>query len=287
MNGAERSGVQVVRMRPGRRLGVPTKPVGFVGWGTPGHAYSCNTHARSADPGSPRNRRFRGVGDGPGKGAPRSGDATGRIRGPREACFVGWISVRDPATLLQQPPGAASRPTAGEWGPIRNRRSSIHLWPGVIRVLVADDQAAVREGVRYLLEQQADIAVVGEVIDGEEAVRLAAELKPDVVIIEPQMAGGGGGPAVRQIMRQVPPPGVIVLSAHTDDDVLVAARAGALSYLAKDAEPEELLQGVRAAAQGVNLLDARFAEASEHTRPRHEHLTARELDVLTRIAHGQ
>src|SRR5215813_9836327 len=54
-----------------------------------------------------------------GKGPPRSGDATGRIRGPREACFVGWIGVRDPATLLQQPPGAASRPTAGEWGPIR------------------------------------------------------------------------------------------------------------------------------------------------------------------------
>src|SRR5262244_959575 len=135
---------------------------------------------RSADSGSPRNPwvswggehrstriraiRTRGAPKARGKGPPRSGDATGRIRGPREACFVGWIGVRDPGTLLQQPPGAASRPTAGEWGPIRNRRSSIHLWPGVIRVLVADDQAAVREGVRYLLEQQADIAVVGEVI---------------------------------------------------------------------------------------------------------------------------
>lgn len=157
----------------------------------------------------------------------------------------------------------------------------------MIRVLVADDHAAVREGARYLLEQQADIEVVAEVIDGEEAVRLAAELKPDVVIIEPQMAGGGGAEAVRAITRQVPAPSVLVLSAHPDNELLVAARAGGLSYLAKDAEPEELLRAVRAAAQGASVHDARFAEAPEHARPRHEHLTARELDVLTRIAHGQ
>lgn len=151
----------------------------------------------------------------------------------------------------------------------------------MIRVLIADDQAAVREGVRYLLEQQEDIKVVAEVIDGEEAVRLAGELRPDVVIIEPQMAGGGGGKAVRKIRRQVPAPSLIVLSAHHDEEVLLAARSGALSYLAKDAEPEELLQAVRAAAQGMTVLDARFAES------RQEHLTGRELDVLTRIAHGQ
>ena len=157
----------------------------------------------------------------------------------------------------------------------------------MIRVLVADDHAAVREGARYLLEQQADIEVVAEVIDGEEAVRLAAELKPDVVIIEPQMAGGGGAEAVRAITRQIPAPSVIVLSAHPDNELLVAARAGGLSYLAKDAEPEELLRAVRAGAQGASVHDARFAEATEHARPRHEHLTARELDVLTRMAHGQ
>lgn len=157
----------------------------------------------------------------------------------------------------------------------------------MIRVLVADDHAAVREGVRYLLEQQADIEVVAEVIDGEEATRLAAKLRPDVVIIEPQMASGDGAEAVRAIRRQAPAPGVIVLSAHPDEEVLVAARAGGLSYLAKNAEPEELLRAVRAAAQGASVLDARFAEAPEHGRPRHEQLTARELDVLTRIAHGQ
>ena len=151
----------------------------------------------------------------------------------------------------------------------------------MIRVLIADDHAAIREGVRYLLEQQEDIKVVAEVIDGEEAVRLAGELRPDVVIIEPQMAGGGGGEAVRKIMRQVPASSLIVLSAHHDEDLLLAARSGALSYLAKDAEPEELLQAVRAAAQGMTVLDARLAES----RP--EHLTGRELDVLTRIAHGQ
>ena len=151
----------------------------------------------------------------------------------------------------------------------------------MIRVLIADDHAAIREGVRYLLEQQEDIKVVAEVIDGEEAVRLAGELRPDVVIIEPQMAGGGRGEAVRKIRRQVPASSLIVLSAHHDEDLLLAARSGALSYLAKDAEPEELLQAVRAAAQGMTVLDARLAES----RP--EHLTGRELDVLTRIAHGQ
>jgi len=161
------------------------------------------------------------------------------------------------------------------------------LVPDVIRVLIADDHAAVREGVRYLLEQQADIEVVAEVSEGAEAIRLADELKPDVVIIDPQMAGGGSGEAIRRIPRSVPAPSLIALSAHHDEEVLVAARAGALSYLAKDAQPEELLRAVRAAAQGLTVLDARFTETPEHTRTSHEHLTGRELDVLIRIAHGQ
>src|SRR5215472_13560436 len=77
-------------MRPGRRLGAPAKPVGFVGWGTPEHAYSCNT-TRGAQTRGPHEACF-----------------VGWIRGPHEACFVGWIGVRDPATLLQPPPERAA-----------------------------------------------------------------------------------------------------------------------------------------------------------------------------------
>ncbi len=156
----------------------------------------------------------------------------------------------------------------------------------MIRVLVADDHAAFREGVRYLLEQQGDIEVVGEASTGVQATQLSAELRPDVAIIEPLMAGALD--AVREVCRQDPSPSVIVLSARPDHDrVLSAARAGALSYVAKDAEPEEMLRVVRAAAVGVSTLDARFAVALEQAKARYGHLTPRELEVLIRIARGQ
>ena len=161
------------------------------------------------------------------------------------------------------------------------------LAASVIRVLIADEHAAVREGVRYLLEQEPDLDVIGEAIDANHAIRLAGELRPDVVIIEPLMALGAGIHAVREIRRLVRPPGVITLSPYYDDDRAPgAARAGALSYLPKDAEPGELLRLVRAAAQGMSVLDARLAQSLEQG-PRHEHLTPRELEVLTRIALAQ
>ena len=163
-----------------------------------------------------------------------------------------------------------------------------HLGPNVIRVVIADDQAAVREGVRYLLQQQPDIEVIAELSDGEEAVRLAAELQPDVVILDPQMAVGGGLEPVREIAAQILAPKVIVLSAYHDEDkVLKAIRAGALSFLPKDTEPEELLGAVRAAARGESVLDAGIAEALEQVEPPPERLTPRELDVLGRMARGQ
>ena len=157
----------------------------------------------------------------------------------------------------------------------------------MIRVLVADDHAAVRRGVRYLLEQQPDIELVGEVADGGEAIRLAVELKPDVVIIEPLMAPGGLE-VVREIGRHDSPPSVIVMSANPDGvRILGAAGASALSYLAKDAGPEELLRVVRAAAEGSSAMIARSAEVQEQAGPRREHLTPRELDVLARLARGK
>jgi len=162
------------------------------------------------------------------------------------------------------------------------------LAASVIRVLIADEHTAVREGVRYLLEQEPDLEVIGEAIDGNHAIRLAGELRPDVVIIEPLMALGAGIHAAREIRRLVPPPGVITLSPYHDDDRAPGtARAGALSYLPKDAEPGELLRLVRGAAQGMSVLNARLVESLEQGGLRHEHLTPRELEVLTRIALAQ
>jgi len=158
----------------------------------------------------------------------------------------------------------------------------------VIRVLVADEHAAVREGIRYLLEQEPDFGVIGEAVDGDQAVRLAAAMSPDVVIIDPLMALGAGIEAVREIRRLVPPPGVITLSPYYDDDRAPStARAAALSYLPKDAQPEELPRLVRAAAQGLSVLDARHVESLEDGGPTYEHLTPRELEVLTRVVLGR
>lgn len=156
----------------------------------------------------------------------------------------------------------------------------------VIRILIADEHGAVREGVRYLLEQEPDFGVVGEAVYGAQAVRLAADLLPDVVIIDPLMALGAGIEAVREIRRLVPPPGVITLSPYYDDDRAPStARAAALSYLPEDAQPDELPRLVRAAAQGLSV--AHPAESLEVGGPTYEHLTRRELEVLTRIVVGQ
>jgi DNA-binding NarL/FixJ family response regulator len=127
----------------------------------------------------------------------------------------------------------------------------------VIRVLLADDQALVRAGFKALLDAQPDIEVVGEADDGEEALRLAAESEPDVVLMDIRMPGMDGLEATRRIVRdeELEHTRIVILTTFDEDEyVFEALRIGASGFLVKDTEPEVLLQGVRAVARGDALL---------------------------------
>lgn len=160
----------------------------------------------------------------------------------------------------------------------------------MIRLLIADDHPVVRQGIRFLLEQHRDIHVVGEAHDGAEAVRLTAELKPDVILLDLVMPGQDGVETIRELRRRSRGVRVVVLTSyHGDELIYQAVRAGALSYLLKDVEPSELVRAVRGAALGESILHPRVAarvlsglRGDELT----EGLTRRELEVLTRLARG-
>jgi DNA-binding NarL/FixJ family response regulator len=125
-----------------------------------------------------------------------------------------------------------------------------------IRVLVADDQAAVREGLATLLDLTPGIEVVGEARDGAEAVRLVDERSPDVVLMDLHMPGTDGIAATEQITRDYPVTRVVVLTTFADDDTIHRAlRAGALGYLTKDADRVQIARAVQAAANGQSVLD--------------------------------
>lgn len=125
-----------------------------------------------------------------------------------------------------------------------------------IRVLVADDQAAVREGLATLLDLTPGIEVVGEARDGEQAVQLVAEHGPDVVLMDLHMPGTDGIAATERISREHPDTRVVVLTTYADDaSIQGALRAGALGYLTKDADRVQIARAVQAAANGQSVLD--------------------------------
>lgn len=165
----------------------------------------------------------------------------------------------------------------------------------MITVLLADDHALVRRGVRSFLATQPDLEVVAEAATGVEAVTQATAHRPDVALVDLHMPGMDGIEAIRQLARVSPATRVVVLTSYeSDSDVLPALRAGALSYLLKDAGPEELAHAVRAAAKGEATLHPRIATrvvAALHG-PRGEvpdafrELTNRELEVLRLVADG-
>jgi NarL family two-component system response regulator LiaR len=166
---------------------------------------------------------------------------------------------------------------------------------GTITVLIVDDHAVVRSGVRGFLETQPDIQVVGEASSGAEGVRLAAELVPDVVLMDLAMPEMDGIEATRRIRDASPRTQVVVLTSfHDDAHIFPAIRAGALSYLLKDILPEELAETVRRAAQGEAVLNSQVASrlVKEVSGNRESpagllaELSARELDVLQLIAEG-
>jgi NarL family two-component system response regulator LiaR len=172
-----------------------------------------------------------------------------------------------------------------------------------ISVLIVDDHAVVRGGVRGYLETQPDISVVGEAASGEEAVRLAADLVPDVVLMDLVMPGRStesgqamdGVEATRRVRRASPRSQVVVLTSYHDDvHIFPAIKAGALSYLLKDVGPEDLAEAIRAAARGEAMLHphvaTRVMQELRGTRQQvpnpFAELTDRELEVLRLVAEG-
>jgi DNA-binding NarL/FixJ family response regulator len=171
--------------------------------------------------------------------------------------------------------------------------------PSMIRVVLVDDQALVRAGFRALLDAQDDIEVVAESSDGETAVRLAAELTPDIVLMDIRMPGVDGLAATRRIAADERCGAVRVVILTTfglDEYVFEAIRSGASGFLVKDTEPKELVQAVRVVAGGEALLSpsvtkqliAEFAaRAKEPQAPdRLDELTDREREVLALVAEG-
>ncbi|HEY7355915.1 MAG TPA: response regulator transcription factor, partial [Ktedonobacterales bacterium] len=164
-----------------------------------------------------------------------------------------------------------------------------------ISVLIVDDHSVVRQGVRAFLEMQPDLTIAGEAESGEQAIQLAQELIPDVVLMDLALPGIDGVEATRQIKRVSPRTQVIVLTSYYEDEhVFPALRAGAISYTLKDLRPAELVEIVRKAAEGESVLHPRVAsrliqevrQAKRAVPPAFAELTERELEVLRMIAEG-
>jgi two-component system, NarL family, response regulator LiaR len=160
----------------------------------------------------------------------------------------------------------------------------------LIRVLICDDHAVVRQGLRTFLDLQDDIVVVGEAGDGEEALAAIARERPDVVLMDLVMPGVDGIEALRELRARAPATRAIVLSSFIDDDKLFpAVRAGAAGYLLKDVQPQELVAAIRTVHGGGSLLHpvvaARLMEELATSAPL-EQLTAREREVLALIGRG-
>jgi DNA-binding NarL/FixJ family response regulator len=159
----------------------------------------------------------------------------------------------------------------------------------VIRVLLAEDHSLVRAGLERLLATADDIEVVGGAADGAEAVTLAAETSPDVVLMDLSMPNLDGIGATRAILGENERVQIVVLTSLSDRDrILAALDAGAIGYLLKDSKPEELIGAVRAAARGESPLDPKAARAVLSARATREHarLSDREREVLRCVAAG-
>lgn len=160
--------------------------------------------------------------------------------------------------------------------------------PDKISVLLVDDHSLVRRGFRRILEDEPDIAVVGEAGDGNEAVRLAKELKPTVIVMDCALPGASGLVATRQILEHAPQQAVLMLSMHAEDTwVRQALDAGARGYVLKNAVDLELPTAVRRVAAGEVVLDPQVSPRTVLKGERNGGLTARELEILQLIVDGK
>jgi DNA-binding NarL/FixJ family response regulator len=167
-----------------------------------------------------------------------------------------------------------------------------------IRILLADDHAVVRDGVRALLEKQTDMEVVAEAADGREAAQLAEDLQLDVVVMDIGMPNLNGIDATRRILASHPQLGVVILSMHQDESyVLRSLKAGAKAYLLKDSLRSDVLEAIRAVAQGRSFLTKKISRMMQEDYIRemeqrgledsYDLLTGREREVLQLAAEGK
>jgi DNA-binding NarL/FixJ family response regulator len=165
-----------------------------------------------------------------------------------------------------------------------------------LRILVADDHATVRQGLKLLIDSQSDMTVVGEAADGNRVLEQADTLKPDIIVMDISMPGMNGLVATRMLKREQPALAIVVLTRHEDDNYLEQLlRAGASGYVLKQSAPTEFLQAIRAIAAGGVYLDpamtSRVADGlldrdRASSRQSRASITERESEVLRRIAVG-
>jgi two-component system, NarL family, response regulator NreC len=167
-----------------------------------------------------------------------------------------------------------------------------------VRVIVADDHTIIRSGLRLLLERESGYEVVGEALDGRQAVELAESTRPDVVMLDIAMPGLNGIEATRQIVAKLPKTGVIILSMHSDETyVLKALKAGARGYLLKDSAESDIINAIRAVNDGKAYFSPEISKmmADDYVRQLQQRgledsydlLTAREREILQLLTEGK
>lgn len=166
-----------------------------------------------------------------------------------------------------------------------------------LTVLIADDHPLFRKGMRSLLQSMPDIELIGEAKSGQEAIQVAAELQPDLILMDLQMPEGSGLVATREISKNSPNIHILIVTLFEDDEsIFTALRAGARGYILKDAEEEEIMRAIRAVGEGeaifspaiaARLMDYFTAARSLVPQEIFPELTEREREILTLIARGK
>lgn len=179
---------------------------------------------------------------------------------------------------------------------VKRPREDKRAQPGAMRIVLADDQNVVREGIKCLLETEPDFEVVGEADDGLAAVSLVERLRPHVLIVDVALRGLSGLEVTRQVRQRAPDTAVLVLSRYVNEwYVTEALRNGATGYVAEHAQARELIRAIRTVAQGKRYVSAPLsmddvqawlAQADRHAADPYETLTSREREVLQLVAEG-